>query len=112
MDGYISETSTFLRTPKRKLLIGDEALEHFDQAARFFARHHGGHVNLRENTLEAERLRQQDAAPDIFPHLVDGRRQLWVGEPFGEQVERLQNRQPGADQRDELLVKDQEFLKI
>ena len=38
--------------------------------------------------------------------------ELRIGQPVGQQVEAFQNRQPGADQRDELLVEDQELFDI
>ena len=64
--GYISETSTFLRTAERQFLVGDEALQHFDQAAGFLARHDGGHVDFRENALLPEGFGQQRALAHIF----------------------------------------------
>ena len=102
----------FLPHPQRQFLVGDEALQHFDEAARFFARHDGRHVNLRENALLPERLRQQRAAAHVFADGIDVGGQFRVGQPLGKQVERLENRQSGADQRDELLVEDQEFFQI
>ena len=40
------------------------------------------------------------------------RRELRVGQALGQQVQRFQNRQAGANQRDELLVEDQELLEV
>jgi hypothetical protein len=53
-----------------------------------------------------------DTVFHFFPHCFDVRRELGIGEALGKQIERFENRQPGANQRDELLVKDQEFFEI
>ena len=59
-----------------------------------------------------ERFGQQHALAHIVAHGIDVGREFRVGQPLGEQVERFQDRQAGADQRDELLVEDQEFFEI
>ena len=40
------------------------------------------------------------------------RAQFGVGQPVRQQVERFQNRQPRPNQRDELLIENQEFFEI
>ena len=48
----------------------------------------------------------------IVAHGIDVGRKFWVGETLGEQVERFQDGQAGADQGDELLVEDEEFFEV
>ena len=108
----MSETRTFLRTAEREFLIGDVALQDFDEAARFFARHDGGDVDLGEDALGAEGFGEQHAFADIVADGVDVGGEFGVGEALGEQVEGFQDGQAGADQGDELLVEDEEFFEI
>ncbi len=59
-----------------------------------------------------EGVRQKRAVFHLFADAFDVRRQLGVGQPLRQQIERFQDRQAGAHQRHELLVEDQEFFEI
>src|ERR1039457_3036452 len=52
------------------------------------------------------------AIAHVVANRLDVRAELRVGEALGKQVQALEDRQPGANQRDELLVEDQEFFEI
>jgi hypothetical protein len=49
---------------------------------------------------------------DLVADGVDVGGELGVGEAVGEQVEPFEDREPGFDQRDELLIEDEELLQI
>ncbi len=90
----------------------DVAVQHFRQAAALLARHHRRDIDLGEDALLAERLREQRPVAHFFAHGFDVGLELGVGEALGQQVEALQNRQAGADQGDELLIEDEKFFEI
>ena len=90
----------------------DEAVEHFGQAARFFARHHRSDIDLGEDALGAEGFGKERTVAYIVADCLDVRTQLGIGQTIGQQVKAFEDRQAGADQRDELLVEDQELLDI
>jgi hypothetical protein len=97
---------------ERELLISDKALEDFGEAAGFFAGHHGSDVDLGEDALQAEGFRQQRAAADFFANGIDVGLEFRVRQTVGEQVQGFQDGQAGANQRDELLVEDEELVEV
>ena len=93
-------------------MVGNEPVQHLGQRAAFFARQHGSDVDGRENALLGKRIRKQRSVLDVLPDRADVRTQLLVRQPVRQQIQALQNREAGADQGHELLVEDQEFLKV
>ena len=55
---------------------------------------------------------EQGAAAHLVADALDVGAELGIGQALGQQVEGFQDRQSGADQRDELLVEDQELLQV
>ena len=99
----------FLPGADRDPLVGDEVVEHASQIAALFASQDRGDVNLGKHALLVERLGERrafaDAVADVEQHRAQARRRS----AFGEQIQRLQNRQTGLDDRIELLIEDQEI---
>src|SRR5262249_31103771 len=102
----------FLANRERDSLVGDEALEHFAKRTAALARKHRGDVDGRKDALAREGVGEQRAVLDFLTHAVDVDAELGVSETGGEQVEGFEDRQSGANERDELLIEDQEFFGI
>src|SRR5215469_633160 len=88
------------------------AVEHFGQASALFARQYRRYVDLRKDTLLTEGLGKQGAVSHLFADGLDIGLELSVRKALRKQVEALQNRQAGADERHELLIEDEKFLQI
>src|ERR1700742_1493958 len=90
----------------------DVTVQNLGEAAAFFARHYGRDVDLGEDGLMTEGFREHRTIANLFADGFDVGLELGVGEALGKQIEALENGQSGANQRNELLVEDQELFKI
>src|SRR3984957_14852311 len=76
--------------------------------AAFFAGHQRGGVDLGNHALRGEGVGEQLAAAHPFSHIFEDRAQIRVFLPFDQEFERIQNGQSGSDEREKLLVENQE----
>ena len=91
----------------RQPLEADVAGQHFVDVAALLARHQRRGVNLGNDPLRRERIGKQFSAFDPLAHVLQNLLQLRVLLPLDQQFERIQDGQPGPDQRQELLVEHQ-----
>src|ERR1019366_5511023 len=65
-----------------------------------------------ENPLLFEGLAEQRAAAHLVANALDVGPEFGIGQPFGQQVQGLQDGQSGANQGHKLLVEDEELLQV
>src|SRR6185312_843409 len=102
----------FLPKAQRNSLKIQEPLQHFFQVAGALTGQQGRRVDQRKSALRLERRRDRLARLHPRRNVFQLPTQIGVFLAFRQQLQRTQNRKPGADQRQKLLVEDQEGLKV
>src|SRR5262245_849932 len=69
-------------------------------------------INGGKDALSAERFRQKCAGMDAIANVDDVPAQYWVFDLRLQQIQRAQYGQPGADQSDKLLVKENKVIRL
>ena len=87
----------------------DVAADHLLETAALLARHERGRVDAREQALRLERFRQRRARAHASVHVVERRAKRRIRHALAEDVQRLHERQPGLEQRGQLLIEDEEI---
>ena len=95
------------------LLVGDVAPDDRIQVAAALAGKQRRRVDGREQrAVLSKRIRQRRAAPDPVVDAVQNRLEGRIRDPLAKDIERLDQRHPGLEQRCQLLVEDQELLPL
>ena len=69
-------------------------------------------VQAAQNFLGAEGIGKKRAFANVFANPVDVGPELWIGKSFSQKVQCFQDWQACPDQRDELLIEDEELFQI
>ncbi len=85
-------------------------LEHAGQVAAALARRDHRDINRRKRSLRRKRLGQQRAFAHTLADISKDGTQPGRSRALGKQIERLQDRQAGLDQRVELLIENQKIV--
>src|SRR5665213_210250 len=97
---------------QRNPLKIQKPLQHFFKVAGPLPGQQRRRIHQRKPALRLERRRDRFARLHPRRNVVQLPAQVGVLLPFRQQLQRTQNRQPRPDQRQKLLVEDQESLKI
>ena len=110
ISGYTSADTVFRFDVGHDLHIRDVSPDHLLEVAALLAGEERGGVNAREEcAVRLEGLRQRAPSPHPVVHVVQNRLEDRIGRPAPEDVEGLNERHAGLEQRRELLVEDHEF---
>ena len=93
-------------------LEADIAVQDLFQVAAFLARQQRGGVDFLECPLRGKGVGKQFAALHSFANILQQGLHVRVLLPLDQQIQRVQNRQSGLDQGQELLVEDHELALL
>src|SRR5262249_31508980 len=71
-----------------------------------------GRVDARKRPLRRKGIRKQFAAFDAVAHILQQALKILIPLPLDQQIQRIEDRQPSLDQRQELLVEDYELALL
>ena len=109
-DGRIDQRRDHLRPRRREHLhVLHVAANDLLEAAALLTRHQRRGIDAGEQALRLERLRQRGARADLVVDVVERGPEHRVRHALAQDVERLDERQSGFEQRRQFLVEDQEL---
>src|SRR6202035_1444219 len=97
---------------QRHFLERDVAGKHFFHVAALLARHQSAGIDFRKSTLARKRVGQQLPGFDPVAHILQQALQIRIALPLDQQIQRIQNRQPGFDQGKKLRVEDKKLALL
>ena len=100
----------FLTKPDHQFQIGNISLQHLRKIARLLTCLDGRHVEIGEiRGMFCQCLRGRGTTSDIFLYFSQHLSKSWMPRTIDQQVPDSQDRQPGLDKRQQLLIKDHEL---
>src|SRR5512143_1053679 len=99
--------------PAEDLLVGEVAAQHLLDLARALAGLERGRVEPRKDVAVGEEgVREGDSGDELVADVLQDRLEARVLLALEEDLETVHDREPGLEERDELLVEDEELTRL